>query len=138
MRVQALPPGCGSSGAPVVSHTIVPSTQTIAFTSTGAQTFTLSEAGYDGTFTAISSNTNVATVAATSTTQAASQVKSSTAASSNMRDAAAAASGTAQTTFQVTPVGGGSATITVTDTIGDSISIPVSVTGAILSPQLRN
>jgi len=105
---------------------------------TAAQTFTLNEDGYNGTFTAVSSNTNVATVAATSTTQTTSQVKSSTAVSSNVHAAAAAASGTAQTTFQVTPVGGGSATITVTDTIGDSISIPVSVTGATLSPQLRS
>ena len=38
-------------------------------------------------------------------------------------------------TFTVTPVGGGSATITVNDTNGHSTSIPASVTAATFTPQ---
>jgi len=105
--------GCDSSSisagtgglSPSASHTIVASAQSIMFSSASAQSLTLSEAGYNGSFTVTSSDTSVVTVTGS------------------------------QNTFEVSPVGGGAATLKVNDTIGDSISIPVNVTGLTLEPQ---
>lgn len=93
------------------SKTIVPSATTVVFTSAAAQTFSVSEAGYNGSFTAQSSNTSVAIVAP---------------------------SGTQNDTFSITPVAGGTVTIAVSDTIGDTITISVTVTGATLTPQFHS
>jgi hypothetical protein len=85
---------------------VVPSATSLSFTALGAvaaQTFTVSETGFTGSFTATSSNTSVATVSGpTGTTP----------------------------TFTVTPVSGGSATITVADTQGQKASVTVTVTSA--------
>lgn len=93
------------------SKTIAPSVTTIDFTSTAAQTFSVSEAGYNGSFSAQSSNSSVATVVPIDTRN---------------------------DTFSVTPVAGGTATITVSDTIGDTVTISVTVTGATLTPQFHS
>jgi hypothetical protein len=107
--------------APVPSGTVTASVPSISFSSTSPQTFTVSEIGYSGSFTATSSNTAVATVAQTSSS-----------ADARRRDAS-----TTTTTFTVTPVGGGPATITVSDQDGHSIAIPVSVTSATFTPESR-
>jgi hypothetical protein len=82
----------------------------------------VSETGYNGAFNATSSDAGVVTVA---------PAPPGTNTQSDRRQQAQSA----QTTFQLSPVSGGAATITVSDSIGDSISIPVSVTGATLTPQ---
>jgi hypothetical protein len=120
--------GCGpKSTTPAASGHITTSlpSQSISFNSNAAapQSFTISEAGYSGTFTATSSNANVATI--TQTSAAATQ-------SSRHVDADTKA------TFTITPTGGGQATLTISDTIGNSTSITVSVTGATFTPQLQH
>jgi hypothetical protein len=111
-------PTSSPSSAP--SGTVTASVPSVSFSGTAAQSFTVSETGYSGSFTATSSNTAVATVAETSSTT-----------SARRRDT------TTTTTFTVTPVGGGTATITVSDQNGNSISIPVSVTSVIFAPELQ-
>lgn len=111
----------GSIPASGTVTTSVPSAG-LSFSSAAAQTFTVSEVGYSGSFTAKSSNTAVVTVAQTSSTTSARRRDTTT---------------TTTTTFTVTPVGGGPATITVSDQNGNSTSIPVSVTSAVFSPELQ-
>jgi hypothetical protein len=80
---------------------VTASPSTIALTSIGAtQTVAVSETGYFGTFTAASSDTAVATVAA----------------------------GTVAGSFTVTAVSAGTATITFTDTSGMTATVQVGVT----------
>jgi hypothetical protein len=118
--------GCGGHAVPGPSGHISPSltTPALSFNSTSPtpQSFTVSEPGYSGTFTAVSSNTTVATVT---------QGSAAAAQSARHIDADTTA------TFTVTPTGGGSATITISDTLGNSTSISVSVTGATFTPQLQ-
>jgi hypothetical protein len=102
------------------SGDVTPSVTSLSFSGTTAQTFTVSESGYGGSFTATSSNTAVATVAETSSTTDA-----------RRRDA------TTTTTFSVTPVGGGTATITVSDQDGHSTTLSVSVTSVTFTPESR-
>jgi hypothetical protein len=72
----------------------------LSFLATGVtQTVTISQDGYAGAFCAVSNNTNVATV-----------------------------STTCGTTFNVTSVGAGSTTVTVSNSLGQSITVPVGVT----------
>jgi hypothetical protein len=99
------------------SGTVSPSLSSISFSSTTPQTFTVSEVGYSGSFTAVSAEVSVATVAQTSSKTDA-----------RRRDA------TTTTTFTVTPVGGGTTTIVVSDQDGHSASISVSVTSATITP----
>lgn len=78
----------------------MPSASSLSFTAAGqTQTFTVSEAGSSGAFTAMSSDGNVATV--------------------STQDGL---------TFTVTAVGAGSATITVTDATNQSAPVSVTVT----------
>jgi|SRR5580700_8780541 hypothetical protein len=115
--------GCGSAGRGatfVPTNSITPSVVSFSFSSATPQTFTVSEPGYTGTFSATSSNTEVVTIAAGDSTSARRRDDTST-----------------STTFTVTPVGGGNATITVSDDQGHSTAIPVSVTGATFTPQLQ-
>lgn len=114
--------GCGQTiNTPASSQKqITPSVSSLSFTSGTAQTFTVSEPGYNGTFTASSSDTNVATASISSGASSASRHVDDT-----------------QATVTVTPVGGGTATISVSDENGNSILISVSVTGATFTPQLQ-
>ncbi|HTJ26721.1 MAG TPA: hypothetical protein VMA36_11230 [Candidatus Limnocylindria bacterium] len=73
----------------------------------GAQTFTASEVGYTGTFSATSANPAVATVAP----------------------------GTAANSFVVTPIAGGTTTVTLTDTNAQTATVSVSVTTGTFIPQ---
>jgi hypothetical protein len=111
---------------PAPSGTLTPSTTTVSFngSSNSPQTFTISETGYSGTFTAVSANTSVATVAETSSTS-----------SSSSRVQSVRIEATTTATFSVTPIGGGGTTITVSDTLGHSVQIPVSVTGVTVTPE---
>jgi hypothetical protein len=89
---------------------IVASNTSLSFTALGAgaaQTFNLTEAGYSGAFSATSANPAVATVAPS----------------------------TPAGTFTVTPVGGGTTTITITDTNLQTITVGVSVTTGTFIPQ---
>lgn len=117
--------GCGHKAVPSPAP-ITTSAKSLSFSSGTAQTFTVSEPGYNGSFTAQSSNSNVATV--TAVTGQSSSVQSS------RRTQSSQATGT---TFTVTPVGGGTATITVSNTIGFNATISVTVTGATFTPQLQ-
>lgn len=99
--------GCGPrSGTPSPNGLITSSltSKTLLFNSdsTAPQTFTVSESGYGGTFTAISSDINVVTIAQTSP------------------------AGT-RAVFSVTCIDVGQATITISDSLGNSTSIPVRV-----------
>ena len=87
-----------------------------------ASTITVSERGYTGEFTATSSDTAVATVAAGSS------------GSSTRRNDDSDASATSSGSFTVTAVGGGTATITISDDLGNSSSLTVGVTttGAVI------
>jgi hypothetical protein len=87
---------------------VVPSTTTLTFGSSAAQTFTVSESGYTGAFSAASSNTNIATVSGPAGSPA---------------------------TFTVTPLAGGTATITISDTSGQKTTVAVSITSATFVPQ---
>lgn len=89
---------------------IVASSNPLNFSALGAsaaQTFTASETGYAGTFSATSANPAVATVAP----------------------------GTAANSFVVTPVGGGTTTVTLTDTNAQTATVTVSVTAGTFIPQ---
>jgi hypothetical protein len=89
---------------------ITTSPSTLSFSALGAsaaQTFTASEAGYTGTFSATSANPAVATVAA----------------------------GTAANSFVVTPVSGGTTAVTLTDTNAQTTTVVVSVTSGTFIPQ---
>jgi hypothetical protein len=87
---------------------IVPSATALTFASSTAQTFTVSESGYTGAFTAASSNATVATVSGpTGTTP----------------------------TFTVSPLAGGTATITISDASGQKTTVAVSITSATFVPQ---
>lgn len=75
----------------------------LTFTNTGAafnQTFGVTESGYSGSFTAVSQNAGVVTVAP----------------------------GTQPNTFVVTPVGAGTTTILVQDSGGRSTSVNITLT----------
>jgi hypothetical protein len=102
--------GCGSSGT--TPSGLALSALSLAFSSTTTQEFTVSEPGYNGTFSASSSDAKVVTV---------SQVGVST----------------SKATFTVAPVGGGSATITVYDDLGHTASVSANVTGITFTPQLH-
>jgi hypothetical protein len=117
--------GCGGSNITTAIPTptpapIVPSSVALNFSGPGAQTFTVSEPGYSGTFAAVSKNTAVATVTQSATP------------ASNERRAQAT---TTVATFTVTPVGGGTTTIVITDQNGNSITITVTVTSGTFQPQ---
>jgi hypothetical protein len=99
-------PTVGSVSTDTPSGLVRASVTTIAFSGTGTQTFTVSESGYSGSFTATSSNTAVVTVAQTS-----------------------------PSTFTVTSIGGGTATITVTDQQGNSATLSVTVATVTFNPQ---
>jgi hypothetical protein len=89
---------------------IVASPNTLSFSALGAsaaQTFSASETGYTGTFSATSANPAVATVAPGSTAGS----------------------------FVVTPVGGGTTTVTLTDTNAQTATVNVSVTTGTFIPQ---
>ena len=83
--------------APVVA---TPTSLTFASSASAAQTFSVTQPGYTGSFTALSSATNVATVTPSSTG-----------------------------TFTVTPTGAGPATITVTGNGARTTTVSVSVQG---------
>ncbi len=111
--------GGGSSGSFIAAPSPKLSISSITFSGATPQTFTVSEPGYNGSFTAVSSNTNVATVVGVS----------SGSVSALHRDA------TSSGAFTVTPVSGGTASIEVADSNGNSTTIPVSVTSATLVTQ---
>jgi hypothetical protein len=108
--------------APQTSQPPQLSTTSISFSSGSAQSFTVSEPGYTGTFTATVADSAVATVA----------VASASSTATRHRDAGAAQSVTGSGSFTVTPVGGGSTTITVSDQNGQSVTVGISVTSATL------
>jgi hypothetical protein len=117
--------GCGGSvnttpNATPTPTPIIPSAVALSFSGAAAQTFTVSEPGYSGTFVAVSSNPGVVTVS-----------QNATPASDERRAQAT----TTVATFTVTPVGGGTATITITDQDGHSITITVSVTSGTFVPE---
>lgn len=123
-----VPAGCGGSAQPFVGPPpkVSPSMASISFGSSTpcaqipcTTTFSVSESGYSGTFTATSSNTSVATVASSTSPSQARKAQDTTA------------------TFVVTAVSGGTATITVSDQNGHSASIPVSVSSITFTPQLQ-
>jgi hypothetical protein len=90
---------------------LVTSSTALTFSALGAaaaQPITVSETGYSGSFTAVSSNPSVVSVTGPSGTTP---------------------------TFTVTPVAGGSATITISDHQGQSTPVSVSVTSATFVPQ---
>jgi hypothetical protein len=87
---------------------VVAAPTTLNFSSSAAQTFTVSESGYTGAFSAASSNTNVATVSGPTGSPS---------------------------TFTVTPLAGGTATIAIADTSGQKTTVAVSVTSATFVPQ---
>lgn len=122
---------CSPSGAPapLVAPSPAPavalpgggSTLSLSPTGPGASSsLTVSEPGYTGGFTASSSNTHVATVSPSSVT-------SSTAKNARRSDAGSA-------TFTVTAVGPGTATISISDSSGNTTNVPVTVSGATASP----
>ncbi len=95
-------PTASPSPAPVATPAAV-FTFALTFSNVGTaynQSFSVSEAGYTGTLTAMSQDTKVATVAP----------------------------GTRSGTFVVTPVGAGQTTIIVTDTAGRTVAVAVHVT----------
>lgn len=92
---------------------------------TSAQ-FTVSEAGYTGSFTATSSNTAVATVTPM-TVQSASDARSTQAAHTE-------AGNTVGATFTITALQNGTTTITVSDQNGGTSQFTVTVTGISPSP----
>jgi hypothetical protein len=95
----------GQTLSPIVANSTALSFSALG--ASGAQTFTASEAGYTGAFSATSANPAVATVAASSPAG----------------------------TFTVTPVGGGTTTIAITDTNLQTITVSVSVTAGTFIPQ---
>jgi hypothetical protein len=97
-----------SNGATVSSVSLVVGTN-------GSSTITVTESGYTGNFTASSSNASVVTVSAAAT--AASRTR-----------AQSAGSATSSGAFTLIAVGGGTATITFSDTLGHSSSVQVGVT----------
>jgi hypothetical protein len=103
-----------------------PSQSTISFGSSGpcvqapcTTSFTVSEPGYNGTFTAKSSDTTVVTVTVSASTSQARKAQDATA------------------TIVATAVNAGTATITVSDQSGNSTAIPVSVSSLTFQPQLQ-
>jgi len=93
---------------PTPTPNIIASPTSLSFTSSTPLPVTVSEAGYTGAFTALSSAPTVATASVTGNT------------------------------VTVTPVGGGTATITISDANNNSVQVPVSVTAAIFQPQLHH
>lgn len=132
-------PGPTATPAPTATPTappIVPSIQAISFGSPSpgatpcpsacATTFTVSEAGYTGSFHGASADTTIATIALVNEIQ-----QSRAAQSSRIAQLTVA-------TFQVTAVGSGTTTITISDSNGNSFPLPVTVTSGItLNPQLQ-
>jgi hypothetical protein len=116
---------CGSSNGFIAASTHTPpGTLTIAGSLTaisGPTTITVTEPGYTGTFSAVSRNINVVTVAPASALGA------------KRRYTASASATTA--TFTVTPVAAGNTSVLISDSDGNSITVPASVAGAILEPQ---
>lgn len=98
-----------TNGSPVTTVSLVLGTSP-------SSTFTVTETGYTGNFTATSSDATVVTVAAGSAPAATARQPQST------------SSATSNGTFTLTAVDGGTATITITDANGNSSSFPVSVT----------
>ena len=124
-----VPAGCGGGSAqPFVGPPpkVSPSMASISFGSSTpcaqipcTTTFSVSETGYSGTFTATSSNTSVATVAISTSSSQARKAQDTTA------------------SFVVTAVSGGTTTITVSDQNGHSASVPVTVSSLTFTPQLQ-
>jgi hypothetical protein len=96
-----------SGGVPITSVALIVGTN-------GTSTITVTESGYAGNFTATSSNSSVFTVAAPATAL-------------KKRDQSGE-SATSSGTFMLTAVGGGTATLNISDAAGHSTDIPVGVT----------
>jgi hypothetical protein len=109
--------GGGGGSSPSVTATPhlpaaapVVSPTALAFDGTGAslsQTVTVTEANYSGTFTAASENTSVASVSPA----------------------------TSGATFTLTPIGGGTTSVAIEDSYGQTVSVSVGVTASIIQPQ---
>lgn len=99
-------PSATPTATPTPSELVATPTS-LTFTSPAAQTIGVQDSGYDGTLTATSSNTGIATVSPSS-------------------------GNGPNTTFTVTPVGGGTCTIAIQDGIGHTANVSVTVNSGVV------